>query len=198
MNQIITIIDYNAGNIGSVTNALKKLAIPYVLTANAREIARAEKIIFPGVGRAETVMEELKKRNLIEVIQNSTVPFLGLCIGMQALADFSYEDNIPCLGIISGKVRRLPDNVKIPQIGWNQVSIVRETPLTEGIPNNSYFYFVNSYFFDADADNTCAETMYGIPFCAIVQKNNFYGAQFHPEKSSDVGQQLLFNFSTKC
>lgn len=195
---MIAIIDYNSGNLASVVNALKKLKVSYTVTSDPRVIAKADKVIFPGQGRAGQAIKELKKRGIFKIIPKLRVPFLGICIGMQLLSEFSYEDNIACLGIISRKVQKLPSTIKIPQIGWNMVKFVGDSPILKGIPNKSYFYFVNSYYFNAPNEYTIGETDYGITFPAVVQKNNFYATQFHPEKSGKVGEKLLRNFIEKC
>ncbi len=191
---MITIIDYKAGNIASVQNALNKLGYESELTDHPAKIQRAEKIIFPGVGRAGTCMKELDKLGLVEVIRNIKVPFLGICLGMQLLADSSEEDEVECIGILSGKVRKFPNNVKIPQIGWNKVEFTKASPLLEGIESGNYFYFVNSFFLPVNDRFTLGESLYGEYFSAIVNDKNFYGTQFHPEKSGEAGFQLLNNF----
>ena len=191
---MITIINYNAGNIASVKYALERLGCEYKITSDVDEIKNAEKIIFPGVGRALQAMNELKKLGLVDVIKNIKVPFLGICLGLQLFAEFSEEDDTQCLGIIEGRVKRFSNNVKIPQIGWNQVDFTKLSPLTDGILNKSYFYFVNSYYFDTPDEYIIGKTDYGISFPSIIQKNNFYATQFHPEKSGEVGEILLSNF----
>ena len=192
---MIAIIDYKAGNIASVVNALKRLGIlDYQIVNRPLDLKKAAKIIFPGVGRAAPAMLHLKKQGLDSAIKEIRVPFLGICLGQHLLAEFSYEDKVDCLGIIPGKVRKLPSSVKIPQIGWNKVSFKKKSPLLSGIPNKSYFYFVNSYYFDAQDSFALGKTNYGIEFPSIVQKENFYATQFHPEKSSRWGSKLLQNF----
>ncbi|MBU0577505.1 imidazole glycerol phosphate synthase subunit HisH [Patescibacteria group bacterium] len=194
---MISIIDYNAGNIASVTNVLKRLACDYIITSNPDEIRKADKIIFPGVGRAKPAMEELKKRSLIKVVQNAKQPFLGICLGLQLLADFSEEDSTKCLGIIPEAIKRFSNNLKVPQIGWNKVSFTKSSPLTDGIPDNEYFYFVNSYYMPIN-EFTVGETKYGISFSSVIQKDNFYATQFHPEKSGKIGEKIIRNFIEKC
>ena len=194
----IAIIDYGAGNLQSVANALKKLGKVFKIVRKPRELAGFDKVVLPGVGSANTAMQSLLESGFIETIPQLKIPFLGICLGMQLLADFSEEDNVQCLGIISGKVKRLDGDLKVPQMGWNKVNIKRKSALTQGLKNDDYFYFVHSYFFDAARDSVCAETLYGNNFPAIVQKENFYGVQFHPEKSGDAGLQLLRNFCELC
>ncbi len=195
---MITIIDYKAGNIASVQNALNKLGYESELTDDPAKIQRAEKIILPGVGRAGACMKELDKLGLVEVIRNIKVPFLGICLGMQLLSEYSEEDETQCVGVLSGTVKKFPDSVKVPQIGWNKVEMIEDSPLLSGIETNSYFYFVNSYSLPVSEKYTLAESLYGSYFSAIVNYKNFYGTQFHPEKSGEVGFKLLSNFCELC
>lgn len=192
---MITIIDYNSGNIASICNALKKLGIDFKLSSNPDDLANAEKIIFPGVGRAFYAMQQLRKNGLVDVIKNCKVPFLGICLGLQLLTDFSEEDNTDCLSIISGEVKKFGDDLRVPEIGWNKVFFRRSSPLFNGIEDGSYFYFVNSYYFDGEAVGT---TFYGREFSSVIQKDNFYATQFHPEKSGEIGLKLLSNFCKLC
>lgn len=193
---MIAIVDYNAGNIGSVTNVLDNLGVKYVVTSDPEEIKKARKVIFPGVGRASQAMKELKKRKLVKIIQEIKAPFLGICLGMQLLFAFSDEDNTKCLGIMEGKVKKFKGNgLKVPQIGWNSLDLKQADPLLKGIKNSSYIYFVNSYYADTDPKYVLANATYGQTVAAVaVKKDNFYGLQFHPEKSGKIGQQILKNF----
>lgn len=195
---MIGIIDYNSGNIESVKNALARLKVPCLVSANPATLSKADKLIFPGVGRAGAAIKELKKCRLGVFIKNTTKPFLGICLGLQLLSKFSEEDNTKCLNIISSKVKKFNNNVKVPQIGWNRVKIIKQSPLTKNIPNNNYFYFVNSYYLELDSKYSTATTNYEIEFSAIINKNNFYGVQFHPEKSGLVGEKVLSNFCNLC
>lgn len=199
---MIAIIDYGASNIQSVANALAKLGQKFKVVQNPQELARLEtdtdKVILPGVGAAGAAMQRLLETGLTEAIPRLKVPFLGICLGMQLLADFSEEGNVQCLSIIPGKVIVIPNGVKIPQIGWNKVSVRKKCPLTGDIPDESFFYFVNSFYFDAPDEYVIGKTDYGISFPSIVQKNNFYAVQFHPEKSGETGLDLLRNFCEKC
>lgn len=195
---MIAIINYKAGNITSVANALSKLGVDYIVTADKEIIRKADKIIFPGQGRAGQAMKELKKAGLINIIKNTSVPFLGICLGLQLLSSFSEEDKIKCLDIIPGTVKKFSRELKIPQIGWNKVNLTQESALTKGLPNNSYFYFVHSYYFDTDKKYILGNTDYGINYPAIINKDNFYATQFHPEKSGAVGLKLLNNFCKLC
>lgn len=190
---MIAIINYNAGNIASVTNALTKLGVDFIITDDPEKIKKADKIIFPGVGRAETAMRELKKRKLDRLIPKIKVPFLGICLGMQLLFDYSAEDKINCLKIIPGSVKKFSSKVKVPHMGWNKVKIEKSSPLWKNISDNNYFYFVHSFYAETQNEEI-ATTNYDLKFASAVQKNNFYGVQFHPEKSGKIGLKLLNNF----
>ncbi|PIZ71447.1 imidazole glycerol phosphate synthase subunit HisH [Candidatus Peregrinibacteria bacterium CG_4_10_14_0_2_um_filter_43_11] len=198
---MIAIIDYNAGNTASVINALERLAQEYIVTSDLVLLEKADKIILPGVGAAKPAMECLKGKGVDRFLQNTKKPVLGICLGMQLFADFSEEGNVKCLGIIPGTVKRFGREVKVPQMGWNRVIVGTSRDvslrLLRDIPDNSYFYFVNSYYLPV-SDYTIGVTNYGVPFSSIIQKDNFYGVQFHPEKSGDVGLQLLSNFCELC
>lgn len=194
----VTIIDYKSGNIASILNALKKIGIDAIVTSDAKQLQNAERIILPGVGRAGFAMKQLKNSDLIAVLKTTTVPLLGICLGMQLLSEWSEEDNTPGLAIIPGKVKKFIGEVKVPHIGWNKVFIKNSSPLLQGIPDQSYFYFVNSYYHAADPSTLLANSYYEIEFSTIVQFKNFFGVQFHPEKSSALGLKLLKNFCTLC
>lgn len=191
---MITIIDYNSGNIASVKNALTKLGFDYEVSCDPLVISKSEKVIFPGVGRASYAMKQLAKSGLIKTTKSLKVPFLGICLGLQLLSEFSEEGDTTCLGVIPGQVKKFPNSVKIPQIGWNKVSTQADTAILANIPDDSYFYFVNSYYFDCASQYALAETSYGLQFPSIIQKDNFYATQFHPEKSGEIGLKLLDNF----
>lgn len=196
---MIAVIDYGASNLQSVCNALNTLKQPYKVVSKPQELADADKVILPGVGAAGSAMQALLESDFIEAIPRLKVPFLGICLGMQLLADFSEEDNVQCLSIIRGRVKKFTSKqLKIPQIGWNKVEFIQPSPLFEGIPNDSYFYFVNSFYFDVPKENILGQTLYGLPFCSILQKENFYATQFHPEKSGKLGLRLLRNFCEQC
>jgi len=196
----VAVIDYESGNIASVANALDILGVSYKVAAEADDIGQADRVIFPGVGRAAPAMEAIRKRNLDSVIQHITVPFLGICMGMQLLLPFSEEDDTTCLGIVDGRVKRFSggenrqSQLRVPQIGWNVVQQARPDPLFKGIRDGSYFYFVNSYYVDAPDDVVLGRTAYGGQFVSVLRQSNFYGVQFHPEKSGKVGLELLRNF----
>ncbi len=190
---MIAIIDYNAGNSTSVANALESLGYAHVLTSDPKIIAKADKVIFPGQGRAGQAMSTIEEMGLADVIKNLRVPFLGICIGFQLMSDYSEEDNISCLSIIHGRVKRFQTSLPLTQVVWTRLTLKNKSPFLGGIPDGSYMYFVHSYYFDTDACIT-ASSLYDIEYPCIVEKDNFYGVQFHPEKSGAVGLQLLSNF----
>lgn len=190
----IAIVKYNAGNVQSVLFALERLGSTAVITDDTEEIASADKIIFPGVGEASSAMSFLRDKKLDEVITDLTQPVLGICLGMQLLCNHSEEGNVDCLGIFNTAVKRFPGGLKSPQIGWNDIHGFK-TGLFEDLPENSYCYFVNSYYAEL-CDSTIASSTYGIEFSSALQKDNFYGVQFHPEKSAANGELILKNFLT--
>ncbi len=191
---MIAVIDYNSSNIGSVTNALKRLKYEYIVTNDPMKILKADKVILPGVGRAGQAMKELRDLGLETVIPKLKVPFLGICLGMQMMLDSSLEDSVPCLGIIPGTVRKLSNTLRVPQIGWNSIELNKESPILRGIEKENSFYFVHSFYCDVGNDYTLAYGNYGVRFPAVINRENFYGVQFHPEKSGDDGEKLLTNF----
>ena len=192
---MITLVDYDAGNIRSVGNALSRLGAEYELTADPARIAAASKVILPGVGNAAEAMEHLRERGLCEVIRNLRVPVLGICVGLQVLCKSSEEGPVNCLGIFDARIRRFPENpeAKVPHMGWNNIGNL-ETKLFKDLPGGSYVYFVHSYYPELCPDTiaTCrhGETL----FSAALRWENFYGTQFHPEKSGSAGAAILQNF----
>ncbi len=190
----VAIVKYNAGNILSVTYALERLGISPVVTDNIEELQKADRVIFPGVGEASTAMAYLKERSLDAVIKNLEQPVLGICLGMQLLCSFSEENNTNCLSVFDERVVSfLPNGAdKIPQVGWNTISDYSSN-LFKGLPINAYCYFVHGYYAALGPD-TIATTNYILPYSAALHKNNFYGVQFHPEKSAAVGEKILQNF----
>ena len=194
----IVIIKYNAGNIRSVAFALERIGITPIITDDAEEIRSADKVIFPGVGEASSAMKYLSERKLDEVIKSLTQPVLGICLGVQLMCNFSEEGNTKCLGIFNQDVKKFSQTgadkgvLKIPQIGWNTIFDLKSS-LFKNIKENSYMYFVHSYFVEL-GENTIATTNYGINYSSALQKNNFYAVQFHPEKSGKDGEKLLENF----
>jgi len=190
----VAIVKYNAGNILSVTYALERLGISPVVTDNIEELQKADRVIFPGVGEASTAMAYLKERNLDVVITNLEQPVLGICLGMQLLCSYSEENNTNCLSVFDERVVSfLPNGAdKIPQVGWNTISDYSSN-LFKGLATNAYCYFVHGYYAALGPD-TIATTNYILPYSAALHKNNFYGVQFHPEKSAAVGEKILQNF----
>ena len=189
---MIAIIDYNAGNISSVQNALERLGYESVITRDKDEILRADKVILPGVGEASTAMKYLKKYELDTFIKDIKQPFLGICLGMQLMCTSSEEGTTDCLGIFNAKVKLFPPKEKVPHIGWNSLyelkgDLFKEMSAPEDV------YFVHSFYAEL-CEETSAECNYIFPFSAALQKDNFYATQFHPEKSATVGEQILKNF----
>ena len=189
---MIAIVKYNAGNIRSVKNALDRIGVDNKLTDNPEELKSAEKVIFPGVGEAGTAMSYLKKRRLDHVIISLKQPFLGICLGMQLMCAYSEEKDTKCLGIFKENVRNFPPKGIIPHIGWNDFTRVKGS-LFKGISTDANMYFVHGYYTEV-GDDTVAETDYLVRLTSALEKDNFYGVQFHPEKSADVGQKLIENF----
>ncbi|MCM5662941.1 imidazole glycerol phosphate synthase subunit HisH [Galbibacter mesophilus] len=188
----ITIIDYGAGNIQSIKFAFQRIGIDPQLTDDPEIIKKAERVIFPGVGEASSAMRKLKATGLDTLIPKLTQPVLGICLGMQLMCNKSEEGNTKGLGIFDVDVKRFSNKVKVPQIGWNQISNLK-TDLFEGISEEEYMYLVHSYYAPLCAE-TIATSHYELDYSSALRKNNFYGTQFHPEKSSLAGQKVLENF----
>ncbi|MDP4283995.1 MAG: imidazole glycerol phosphate synthase subunit HisH [Bacteroidota bacterium] len=196
----LAIIKYNAGNVQSVLYALQRLGVNAKVTDNHKEIAAADKVIFPGVGHASSAMEYLHKTGLDELIVSLQQPVLGICLGLQLLCNFSEEGNTKCLGIFDVEVKKFDESlrdknavpVKIPHMGWNNIYNLSSS-LMQGIKENSFMYFVHSYYAQL-SPQTIATTDYIIPFSAAIHKDNFYGVQFHTEKSAATGEKILSNF----
>jgi glutamine amidotransferase len=188
----VSIVKYNAGNIQSVLFALERIGINAIVTDDYEELNTSDKIIFPGVGEASSAMKHLREKCLDGVIVNLKQPVLGICLGMQLMCKHSEEGDTDCLGIFDNQIKLFTGDVKVPQIGWNNIYELK-TNLYKGIKENEYMYFVHSYYAEI-SEYTIAKTNYGVEYSSSLQKNNFYAAQFHPEKSSDAGQQLLENF----
>jgi len=186
------IIDYGAGNVKSLQFALERLGVKAPLSSDAKTIASADRVFFPGQGEASNAMQKLKEHNLTEVIKNLQQPILGICLGMQLLLEHTEEGNTPGLGLIKGVVKRFPNTLKVPQMGWNTIEIDKY-PLLNEIENGAYMYLVHSYFVPLIPE-TIAMSNYNGNYTVALQKDNFYGVQFHPEKSSKAGQKLLENF----
>ena len=191
----LAIIKYNAGNIQSVLNALERLGFQAEVTDDAGKIRSADKVIFPGVGEAGSAMKSLQQNNLDKLIRELQQPVLGICVGMQLLCLHSEENNTDCLGIVPVQVKKFnPESrgLKVPQIGWNHIYDLR-SPLFKNVDSNSYIYNVHSYYAE-DSEYTIAKCHYGIEYAAAIRKNNFYGVQFHTEKSAETGDQIIKNF----
>jgi glutamine amidotransferase len=189
---MIAIIKYNAGNISSVQNALDRLGYNSIITDNPKEILAAEKVIFPGVGEASSAMKYLTDRGLDQVIRSIEKPMLGICLGLQLMCASSEEGNTKCLGIFKEKVKLFPPEEKVPHMGWNNFSTLKGS-LFNGIEKSNDVYYVHSYYAEVGED-TIAECTYIKNFSSAMQKNNFYATQFHPEKSAEIGEQLLKSF----
>lgn len=190
--QNIVLIDYGAGNVQSVKFALNRLGYEAKLSEEPDIIKNADKVIFPGVGEASSTMEILKEKKLDQLISELTQPVLGICLGMQLLCGANEEGNTQGLGIFDIPVLKFPNSVKVPQIGWNQISQLK-SPLFEEIAEYEYMYLVHSFYIPKN-NYSIANTFYGFDYCTAIRKDNFYGVQFHPEKSSLAGEKVLDNF----
>jgi len=195
--QHIVIVNTGCANISSVKFALERLGVQVSVSDDAAVIQNADKVFLPGVGTAAAAMKSITDKGLVDVVQSLTQPVLGVCLGMQLMVEVSQESqcgNIPCLKLMPGQVERMQvGNLRLPHMGWNTVVPVNDNPLFKGIPANSYFYFVHS-FCVALGEQTLATCDYGMPFSAAIHHKNFYGVQFHPERSGDAGARLLKNF----
>jgi glutamine amidotransferase len=188
----LVIINYGAGNIKSIQFAFKRLGINASLSNTPDEIRKADKIIFPGVGEASSAMKMLSESNLDKLIPNLKQPVLGICLGMQLLCNKTEEGNTKGLGIFKTEVKKFSNNVKVPQMGWNTITNLK-SKLFHNIDDNNYMYLVHSYYAEQCAE-AIATTNYDIEYASALQHKNFYGVQFHPEKSSKAGEQILMNF----
>lgn len=188
----LVIIDYGAGNIKSIQFAFKRLGIDAVLSSNAEEIKAADKVIFPGVGEASSAMNKLKESGLDAIIPELKQPVLGICLGMQLMCNRTEEGNTEGLGIFNVDVKRFSNEVKVPQMGWNTITSL-ESELFTGLSEQDYMYLVHSYYAEEN-DSSIAITKYNITYASALQKDNFYGVQFHPEKSGKSGEKILQNF----
>ncbi|KAF0139292.1 MAG: imidazole glycerol phosphate synthase glutamine amidotransferase subunit [Stygiobacter sp.] len=195
---MIAVVDYGAGNVQSVLNALDDLKVQYIVSNKEPEIYHADKIIFPGVGEASFAMRKLHLNSLVTMLRVTKKPLLGICLGMQLLSEKSNEGNTCCLGVVPGTCIKYDETkVKVPHMGWNEVKIDMNSILFDGIEDGAHFYFANSYYLPV-CDYTIASSVYDVTFAAAVQRNNYYGVQFHPEKSGEAGIKLLTNFIEKC
>jgi imidazole glycerol-phosphate synthase subunit HisH len=200
---MIAILDYGAGNLRSVAKALETIGTSPVLTDDPAVFAEADGLVVPGQGSAVDAMRNLQRLGLAEPLRQyvaSGRPFLGVCLGEQIIFESSEEGpGVECLGLIPGTVRRLPGGQKVPHIGWNTVRFRAHHPLLEGVPDDSYFYFVHSYFVDpTDPSTIVGETDYGVTFASIVARGNVFATQFHPEKSAGIGLRIYRNFARLC
>jgi glutamine amidotransferase len=198
---VIGVIDYQAGNAPSVGYALTRLRLEHRLVRDPAALRRADRLVLPGVGAAQATLDSLYRADLVDALTERVlrdgVPFLGICIGLQVLFEHSEEGDVDGLGWIPGVVRRFPDSVLVPQIGWNEVAPTRAHPVTDGLPSPAHCYFVNSYFCEpADPDMVLAQTEYAAPFCSIAARDNIVATQFHAEKSGPVGLGLLERFAS--
>ena len=196
---MIAIVDYGAGNLRSVVNAFNRLGYRPNVTSDPADILNARAVILPGVGAAADTMSNLNKLGMIEPIRQFLAedrPFLGVCLGMQVLFSGTEEGGRhKCLDVVRGLVRRLPDGLKVPHMGWNQVKQKRHHPVFRGIPDEANFYFAHSYYVEPDDSSLVAgETEYGISVCSVIARGNLIATQFHPEKSGEVGLRLYANF----
>lgn len=191
---MIAIVDYKMGNLRSVENALRRLGADFTVTADADVIRRADKVLLPGVGNAAEAMENLRAAALVDVIRSLRQPVLGICVGMQVMCRHSEEGDVDCLGIFDARVKRFvpAPEVKVPHMGWNRIGNL-ETKLFKDLDGGSYVYFVHSYYPELCPD-TIATATHGVMFSAALKYENFYGTQFHPEKSGDVGERIIANF----
>ena len=194
----VAVVDYESGNLRSVSRALERAGITPEITSDPNAILEADAAILPGVGAGDAAMEALRKRSLVGPLRDfvaSGRPFLGVCLGLQLLMDRTEEGNAPCLGIIPGTARKLQDGLKVPHMGWNDVNLKVSHPIVEDIPNKTYFYFVHSYYAEPEDNNLVAGvTQYGIPFCSVLVRDNLVATQFHPEKSGALGLRIYENF----
>ncbi|HEY5780729.1 MAG TPA: imidazole glycerol phosphate synthase subunit HisH [Lysobacter sp.] len=191
----VVLIDSGGANIGSVRYALERLGANATLTADAGTIARAERVILPGVGAAGPAMARLRELGLVELIRELKQPLLGICLGMQLLFESSEEGEVECLGLLPGRIARMPASTqaRVPHMGWNRLRSERDSYLLDGVADGAHAYFVHSYAAPVTAD-TVATATHGAAFAAMVARGNCYGAQFHPERSAAVGGRLLENF----
>src|SRR5690606_37731725 len=194
---MIGIINYGAGNIFSLTAALDRLAIPYGMVNEAEELDDYERIIIPGVGHAGAAMRKWQASGLAASVGQLAKPVLGICVGMQLLTAYSEEGNSPLLDVVPLKTLHFESRItgKVPHMGWNRVFPENNCPLFDNVEKDAYFYFVHAYFIEYNATFTAAYTQYGLKFSAALQDRNFYGVQFHPDKSGEAGERLLLNFS---
>ena len=191
---MIAILDYKMGNLRSVENALKRLGAEFTVTDDADVIRSADKVLMPGVGNAAEAMENLRSASLVDVVRSLRRPVLGICVGMQVMCRHSEEGDVDCLNLFDARVKRFEPSadLKVPHLGWNTIGNL-ESKLFKGIDGGEYVYFVHSYYPELCSD-TIATSCHGVMFSAALKYENFYGTQFHPEKSGDVGERIIENF----
>ena len=195
---MIALVNYGAGNTASVSNILKELNADFILTNDKEKIESADKIILPGVGEASSAMNRISELNLIEILKSVEKPFLGICLGMQLLCESTEEGNASCLNIIPVVVKKFVlENLKIPHMGWNNIKTDKDEKLFAGISDGEYFYFAHSFFVPKN-EFSISVCDYGISFSSSVRYKNFYGVQFHPDKSAEQGTQIIKNFLELC
>ncbi len=197
---MIGVIDYRAGNAPSVGYALTRLGVEHRLVSKADELERCDRLVLPGVGAARATLDSLAESGLVEPLTQRVrevgVPFLGICIGLQVLFERSEEGDAECLGWVPGTVRRFGDELRVPQIGWNEVRLARDHPVTSRFPDGGHCYFVNSYYATpSDPGAVLGTTEYGVEFCSVVAQDNVVATQFHAEKSGELGLAILGAFS---
>ena len=196
---MIGIVDYKLNNLRSVQKAFEKVGASAFISSDPKELARADKLVLPGVGAFGKAMENLDSLGLMDVVRKQAVegrPLLGICLGMQLLFTKSYENGTHAgLDLLQGEIKLFPNTVKVPHIGWNQVEISKQSGILKSVTDNSFVYFVHSYYAEPKENVTLTVTDYGVRFTSVVQKGNIYGIQFHPEKSQKSGLQMLKNFS---
>lgn len=202
---MVSILDYGSGNINALKNIFERLDIAWEFAITTEQIEKADKLILPGVGAFDETIKMLRIKGILDTINKKVlidkVPILGICVGMQMMSDNSEEGCLDGLGWIHGKVKKFDKNLikgkpKLPHLGWNSIHIVKDNPLLKGVDEDTGFYFVHSYYYDcADRSSVLATTKYGITFDCVINRENIYGVQFHPEKSHDNGITLLRNFA---
>jgi glutamine amidotransferase len=194
----LVVIDYESGNLRSVAKALESAGVTPQVTGDPAQFRTADAVVLPGVGSGPAAMAALRGRGLVEPLRDyiaSGRPFLGVCLGLQLLLERTDEGDAPCMGIIPGEVLRLPPGLKVPHMGWNSVRFSAGHPVFKGIPQDSYFYFVHSYYAaPADGAGVAGVTEYGVPFCSVYAQGNLVDTQFHPEKSAGLGLRIYENF----
>ena len=194
----VAVVDYESGNLRSVCRALEKTGAQPHVSSQPETILESDAVVLPGVGSGDSAMAALRARKLVKPLTefaDSGRPFLGVCLGLQLLMDSTEEGEAECLGIVAGRTKKLPEGLKVPHMGWNSVNVSSAHPVLHGIPQDSYFYFVHSYYaYPKDQGLIAGVTEYGIPFCSLLIRDNLVATQFHPEKSGPVGLRIYENF----